>query len=353
MRHCIDCGLHRRSNNISALLDQRRKRIFWTAYLLERSVARTMGRPHSPSDRDIDVDLPANIDDSIETESEVVAALAEAKANPTQITPLTAAIHIFRLQQLESKISNTVCRVDKPVGSINPRKITALRAALEEWKTNIPIIQDYCAREKHPYVTRDYHMTQYHKALVLLFLPFLPSLTPTQPEFRQVAYSAGQICQLYKRLYDDQTYISFSLLALHANFVAGLVLVYCFCMAPSIFDAKFSSDIRACSTLLYTISERWPAARKVRNAFDRLVTVTVEGEHDRQSRRPRPNTTGGSVQLEAEQPLGDEGGWTSGDRDHESIWDSFGMALGDYQISAETWMQNSIFQAMDAFPSED
>jgi hypothetical protein len=59
------------------------------------------------------------------------------------------------------------------------------------------------------------------------------------------------------------------------------------------------------------------------------------------------------MQSEAEQPLGDEGGWTSDDRAHESIWDSFGMALGDYQISAETWMQDSIFQAMDAFPSED
>lgn len=352
MRHCIDCGLHRRSNNISALLDQRRKRIFWTAYMLERSVARTMGRPHSPSDRDIDVDLPANIDDSLETESEVVAALAEAQANPTQITPLTAAIHIFRLQQLESRISNTVCRVDKPVSSINPQKIIAFRAALEEWKSNIPNNQDYYAREKHPYVTRDYHMTQYHKALVLLFLPFLPSLTPTQPEFHQVAYSAGQICQLYKHLYDDQTYISFSLLALHANFVAGLVLVYCFCMDPSIFGAKFSSDIRACSTLLYTISERWPAARKVRNAFDRLVAVTIEGEYERQPRR-RSNTTGGPVQLETEHHLGEEGRWTSGETAHETIWDSFGMVLGDYQINAETWMQDSIFQAMEAFTSED
>ncbi len=357
MRHCLDCGLHRKSNNISPLFDQRRKRIFWTAYMLERSVARTVGRPYTVADREIDVAFPANIDDSLETDEEVTAAIAESSADPDRITSLTAAIHIFQLQQLESRISKTVCRVDKPISSISPHKIAKLRDAIDQWKANIPMVQDTGTEDKPPYNTTDYHMIQYHKALLLLFLPFLPSFTPAHPEFRPVAYSAGQICQLYKRLHDNQSYISFSLLALHSTFVAGLVLVYCFCLDASLFDTRFSSDIRACSSMLYTISERWPAARKVRNAFESLVAATVEAQHDDLSKdSPNPEYTphpgNRPLQLEMGSFISHSDDRTSGQRTTDRVWDSFETVLEDYQINSETWMQDSIFLAMDAFPAE-
>lgn len=358
MRHCVDSGLHRKSNTSSSLFDQRRKRIFWTAYMLERSVARTVGRPYSVADREIDAALPADIDDSFETDEEVTAAIVQSLANPSRVTSLSAAIHIIKVQQIESRISHTVCRVDKPIGSVSAHKIAKLRDALEEWKANIPKCQDTESEDKAPYSTTDYHMIQYHKALLLLFLPLLPTFTLSHPEFRQVAYSAGQICQLYKRLHDNQSYISFSLLALHANFVAGLVLAYCFCLDPALFDTRFSSDIRACSTMLYTISERWPAARKVRSAFESLVAATIEGQHDgtsREARHPGEGNGRGNrpLQLEVEFLVSQsDGRASSGGRPSDRVWDSFETVLEDYQINAETWMQDSIFQAMDFFPAE-
>lgn len=349
MRHCLDCGLHRKSSNSSPVLDQRRKRIFWTAYMLERSVARTVGRPCAVGDWEIDVELPANIDDGLETDEEIRDALGASELNPHQFTSLTAAIHIVKMQQLESRISRTVCRVDKPLSVIDDPKIAHLRQALEEWKANIPQVQD-----AGPYTSTVYHMAQYHKALLLLFLPFLPSLTPAQPEFRQVIYSAGQICQLYKRHHENQSYISYSLLALHATFVAGLVMVYCFCQDPSVFDVQFSSDIRACSTLLYTIAERWTAARKVRSAFESLVAATIEA-YDPAAPQSRNNNSVNGMQTTSQptagimlQPSSTE---PSLDTNIESgVWDSFESVLEDYQINAETWMQDSIFLAMDAMP---
>ncbi|KAH0829627.1 hypothetical protein FOPE_10241 [Fonsecaea pedrosoi] len=370
MRHCLDCGLHRKTNNLSNLVDQRRKRIFWTAYMLERSVARTVGRPYSVSDRDIDVALPANIEDSYESEEEITAAIAQSLAHPHGITSLTPAIHIIRIQQLESKICHTVCRVDKPVSEINPHKIAKLRNALEEWKAAIPYVSHPEKEGKLPYSTTDYHMIQYHKALVLLFLPLLPSLSPSHPDFRLFAYSAGQICQMYKRLHNNQSYISFSLLALHANFVAGLALVYCFCLDPTLFDANFSSDIRACSTMLYAISERWPAARKVRNAFESLVSATIEGNHGpfsastsvsgRTSRISGRMTQGQHAAVAGGESLlghnGDNNNNNGGNRYAEnrvqdSVWNSFETVLEDYQIN-ETWMYDGIIQAMDTFPTD-
>ena len=64
MRHALSLGLHRKFYG-SKVVDQRRKRIFWTTYMLERSIARTLGLPVSVSDRDIDVAFPAPVPDDI------------------------------------------------------------------------------------------------------------------------------------------------------------------------------------------------------------------------------------------------------------------------------------------------
>ncbi|KLO86465.1 transcription activator protein acu-15 [Fusarium fujikuroi] len=294
MRYCIDNGLHRQATNIPSTLDERRKRIFWTAYMLERSVARTMGRPHSISDRDIDVPLPANIDDELDTEEAILAAISESKQHPSKITTLTPAIHIFRLQQIDSKISYT-----------------------------------------------------YHKAIILLNLPFLPTLTPQSPTFHEVVHSAGQVCSLSKRLHDQQTYISFSLLSLHANFVAGLVMVYCFCLDSSIFSPKFSSSVRACSTMLYIISERWPRAVKARNAFDRLVASTIESDHDASN---TILTFEDNLQVSRDdfQP-----GLVADEPGQLEVWSNFESILGDHHIDLGTWMHDSIFDTMGTFQSMD
>ncbi|EWZ49204.1 hypothetical protein BFJ63_vAg9750 [Fusarium oxysporum f. sp. narcissi] len=268
MRYCIDNGLHRQATNLPPTLDEGRKQIFWTAYMLERSVARTMGRPHSISDRDIDVPLPANIDDEPDTDEAIIAAIAQSNQHPSQITALTPAIRIFRLQQIDSKISHT------------------------------------------------------------------------NPTFHEIVHSAGQVCFLSKRLHDQQTYISFSLLSLHANFVAGLVMVYCFCLDSSIFSPEFSSSVRACSTMLYIISERWPKAVQARKPFDRLITATIESDDE---------TNNGLLRSEDNLHVSRDGfqpGFAADDPGHLEVWNSFESILRDNQIDLGTWMHDSIFNTM-------
>ena len=61
LRQCLELGLHRRirwskvePNHIKAEL---RKRVFWSAYNLDRAVAVTLGRPVGIADHDIDVEV--------------------------------------------------------------------------------------------------------------------------------------------------------------------------------------------------------------------------------------------------------------------------------------------------------
>ncbi|RFU23872.1 hypothetical protein B7463_g12469, partial [Scytalidium lignicola] len=370
MRHCLDSGLHRKSN-LAHLPDQRRKRLFWTVYMLERSVARTLGRPCCVTDREIDVDLPANVSDDIEDEAELAAAIEQSLQNPRQFTSLSPAIHIMRIQKIESKIHHTMYRVDKETSAIPPHKIARLREALEDWKSQIPnVVPPTNEDESIPYSNSDYHMIQYHKAILLLLLPLLPTLPPKHPDFRLCASSAGHICQLYKQLHDQQRYISYSLLALHANFVAGLTMVYCFSKDKSIFDWKFSSDIRACSTVIYIIAERWPATRKVRNAFETLVSATIEGGNSTLSKesvsKESVSKEGGILQAESNMPtenntpsestLGQSNatGDNHGSPLHfvdptNDFWGLFETVLDDKE-SSWRWPEEGFYNAMGAFP---
>lgn len=276
MRHVLSLGLHRKFHGPN-IVDQRRKRIFWTTYMLERSIARTLGLPVSISDRDIDVAFPAVVPEDIEDEDEMSIALLQ---DPTA-SATSAVVHIFRLTQLESKIYSSIHRVDRPLAKDLSSKFTRFRQLLDEWKSqisiSIPAPSDHDHTSPNSYVDRRYHILHYHRVMLLLLLPNLTGMSSTHSDFKLCHSSAGQVVQLYKQLHGHQDMLSYSLIALHATFVAGLTLIYCFVASEgAIFSPQFSSDVRACSTVLYIISERWSAARKVRDAFERMVSLTVE-----------------------------------------------------------------------------
>lgn len=57
MTSCLESGLHRKARIWSYSEDERRKRLWWSVYGLERSITITLGRPYSVSERDIDVEV--------------------------------------------------------------------------------------------------------------------------------------------------------------------------------------------------------------------------------------------------------------------------------------------------------
>lgn len=65
MRLCIELGLHRRTKarglpkicDLSLASLEMRKRVFWTAYCIDRQVSIILGRPFAISDRDIDAEV--------------------------------------------------------------------------------------------------------------------------------------------------------------------------------------------------------------------------------------------------------------------------------------------------------
>lgn len=133
----IDHGMHRQTKALSILSmgSQLRKRLFWACYSFDRQISIPMGRPFGISDRDIDIDLPLDINEDT-TETQLIT-LGFTPAQNSRSTTLTSFILIVQLRRIESDIQQTIYRVDKsnvPDDSV----VDDFLSQLNMWKAKIP-----------------------------------------------------------------------------------------------------------------------------------------------------------------------------------------------------------------------
>ncbi|KAH8425580.1 fungal specific transcription factor domain-containing protein [Aspergillus melleus] len=269
MRTAIDLGLHRKANetNLDPITAQMRRRLFWTVYYLERVVSMSLGRPFSIADRHIDLPLPLDVDDDVRDPALLSTSSSTSPAPPNRNTTLTFAIYLIQLRRIDSKIQHKIYRADRPLHSLRS-KMDSLFLELEQWKESALL------RFHGPDL--DYPMLHYNRALRLLIQPFLPSLPLTDPYYHVCLRAAGNICKTHKRLHQTLEY-GHSFLAVQTVFMAGITLLYAlWTHAHDVWSVQMSNDIRACSTVLFVMSERAVWVKKYRDAFELLVNAAME-----------------------------------------------------------------------------
>lgn len=138
----------------------------------------------------------------------------------------------------------------------------------------------------------------YHKSILFLFTNFLPTLLTSDPRFHTCANSATSVCTAYKRLAQNRT-LTYTMIALHSCFVAGLTLIYCIWRDPTLFSYAILEATRDCSQSLTIFGEKWPGAVKYRDIFDELsgnlLKTIVSPGPSRQNLVNAANTTTGST----------------------------------------------------------
>ncbi|CAG8974147.1 hypothetical protein HYALB_00002784 [Hymenoscyphus albidus] len=271
IRTCIDLGLHREAyySTLSPYEGQLRRRLFWIVCFLERVIAVSLGRPYSVADRDIDVAMPIEIDDTVR-DNNLIARTVAASHSPTfqsskPSSNITMTVQCFRLKRLESHIQEKIYRVDRPISSLIT-KINPILKMLEGWHRALP--------PSSPYES-DYLGMHYYKAVRLLLQPFLTILPPTDQRIALCLQASGQLCQIFKRLHQRDSY-GHSFIALHSVFIAGVTMCYCRFISPNLWTFAVSNDLRACSSALFVMAERTPVVKKYRDALENVIGATME-----------------------------------------------------------------------------
>jgi len=267
MRTGTDLGLHRQAStrHLSPFVAQLRRRLFWTLFSLEGVLASTLGRPMSLSDRDIDQPLPLSVDDD-DPSGGMLEKLPVPGQEAYPYTNMTQSILLFQLRRFESRVQRSIYRVDRPTASLLP-KLYPLYRDMEAWHANIP--QEVKGGEL------DRPLLNYHKTMRMLTQPFLGLLNAEDPYFQQCVTSAGQICQIHKRLHQTPEY-GHSFIAVHTVFVAGITLLYCLWLGrEKVWSFGVSNNLRACSYVLSIMGERAPWVRRYRDVYEGLVEATM------------------------------------------------------------------------------
>ncbi|KAJ5835271.1 Transcription factor [Penicillium robsamsonii] len=251
MRTCIHLGMYlsRREADLPPAVIQKRRKLFWTVYSLERNISIALGYPVSLPDRLIDVQMPTLMREDDHK--------------------LRQAIHLFRLRRIESRIHHSLYRIDRTLQELLP-KVRGYYQELQEWKESL--LASVCLDNNN---RPDYLLLHYHRAIRLLMQPFLSILPSSDPYFKACVESAGQICQLHKKLHQNAAY-GHSFIAVQTVFVSGIMMLYCLWTHENVWSVRLSNNIRACSSVLFVMGERTPWVRRYRDAFEALVTMTME-----------------------------------------------------------------------------
>ncbi|KAI1773936.1 fungal-specific transcription factor domain-containing protein [Hypoxylon cercidicola] len=290
MKLCIELGLHRRSwRQQPSVEGEMNKRRFWTAYFLDRDISIALGRPPSISDRDIDAELPLDINE--DTIDEEIIRQASMHVSNIPVNPpntLTSFIHRTRLKQIESEIQHDVYRVDRP-NDASDATINSFLDRLNAWKDAIPYeTAHYVHRQEDAYEGAELYTLHYHRCVRFLLYPQLAKNPVNLHYLKICAESCAGIIADYRRLHQAFP-IGFSALSIQSVFLAGLTLIYCAWLAPPNF-LHVEDPLTGCQLLLYIVTERYPSARRYRDVFERIKSavmgIVAQGKHE--PRNPVP-----------------------------------------------------------------
>ncbi|KAJ5190825.1 uncharacterized protein N7498_009810 [Penicillium cinerascens] len=261
MRTCVDFGFHRESyyRRMDPHEADSRRRLFWSVYLMERYTASSLGRPFSIAEEEIDVELPPNIDDSMNSDDLIDRMFNYHSRGKPHKARLGRFIALIRLQRIVSRIHTRIYRVDKHISALRP-EVGPLMSSLQEFKETLPPLD----LQEGDFV----HM-HWHNSVRILIQPFLSILHPQDKLISTCLFASGQMCQFFKQMRQRDS-SGYSFLLVNSIFMAGLTMCFCVFRSPGLWTPTISNDLRACSSALFVMAER---NQKLKNYRDGLETI--------------------------------------------------------------------------------
>ncbi|ETS85352.1 hypothetical protein PFICI_03377 [Pestalotiopsis fici W106-1] len=277
---------------------------------METQASIMLGRPAGIPADDVDTEFPSDGGETQDSSSGIEHLSTGSPESST--TNLKRAIHTFRVRHLLSQIHSFVyskspaCCFSK---ERHDRHIQHLRNKLEAWKSSIPAITCTTDPPMSLFGTSDWFALEYDYAILQLYRVKMvdPQADPGDPVFLECMGAAERICHHYRRQFPGGP-ASFTWVALHELFLAGLTYVHCLWASPAVRNAQRHGQVRDtctnCTIVLVVMAERWSAVAPYRDLFEILANRTIRlietDEHDQMDPIDIPTITGGQENEEAE-----------------------------------------------------
>lgn len=300
-----------------------RRRLFWTTYCLDRSLAVALARPPGLSDAWIHVQLPSLVADTDLLRADRDPTSSTHK-NDSQVDPLK---QIFRshinLRRVQSEI---LCRLH----SVNPRDYSLdndgislshpaptrpslalvmevgpptpnlewqsrMMEKLVEWRSEYDRIRmatpdrsqgEGVSSTATPFITRDWIDLNHNLTISLLFRPSPNNPRPDSHGLQQAFMASGRAMKIYKSMHRSST-INFPWLATHHLFISGLThlnalekLTRTGVQSPSpVVEVVF--NVQSCASTLEALTWRDDGyGTRIRDTFDAAASAVLRSVLD-------------------------------------------------------------------------
>ncbi|KAJ5122226.1 hypothetical protein N7526_009163 [Penicillium atrosanguineum] len=275
MRHCAINNLHRAECERQARFpefsreQQIRRRVFWSAYALDRLISWIYYIPNNLPDEHITVEMFSTVEDA--SLHDDTADISQPPPELPQRTRLSPTLHLIRCRGIQSRILNTMMRSDFHKINATSTWREHMLEELESWRTHIKRLSHSTNRG---YLSDRWVGMAYNYTVLILFQP---NKTNALAGFGDRSVQACAQIALTFRAFQKDRQTAQLWPGLLSQFAIGVTLLYCFWATPPSYRTptyrlpEVSEALRACSTALAILSERWAQAEPLRDVFDILA----------------------------------------------------------------------------------
>ncbi|KAI1762439.1 fungal-specific transcription factor domain-containing protein [Hypoxylon sp. FL1150] len=276
LRLAVGIDLHRQESieGLNVLEAEMRKRLWWSVYVMDRSMSVPLGRPLGIQDSDITMPLPESL-----TDDQLAGAL-ESPIVPNRIpstNDTSTFIHIIKLW----RIYTNAYKVFYPAGQTSVSKTDDLKVIrhehllqFNEWLTGAPrYLNQTCM-----FQTPEWFQIAYHQAVITLHHPLHISPVNTIDETRLCIDSSISLISCYGALYAKNK-ITFNFTALNSLLIPAFVMLRSLRASPLIRQELTKPvaeyNIRLCAKLLRDISSGRAVGESSAQIIERLGEATL------------------------------------------------------------------------------
>ncbi|KAI1869750.1 uncharacterized protein JN550_005731 [Neoarthrinium moseri] len=277
-RIAIGMGIHSSSTYKAFTVDEaeRRKRLFFSIYMMDRVVSVALGRPFALHDDDIDVSPFADVDDDDITPTGI------RPRQSLQLSLMAVPLHILALRRIASKIASQVYSPRLSSSPPSPLECEATVRTLHEelisWRRNMPfpLPTGSASFARVPHLSNSWYDFNYYTHVAMLYRPSPLLPTPSQERVHTLHEATSMALRTAMSMH-MQHRLAYNWLNFLGVYTATLSLIYSITAQPDdlalvIQRTRGCDDLEDAIKLFETLSVKFRPAKRV----SRMVKEIVE-----------------------------------------------------------------------------
>lgn len=280
LRICVDKGLHNemtlRLSSIDSFTKDKRRRLFWCTYSMDRQLCFYLGRSVGIQEESISTPFPSELDDSViipgdKNNDDYLMIKSEVP------TYKSIAISIFKIRIIQSEVQKVLYE-----NSEIPRMFLNLQEwkddimdRLQIWKTQLPKTQ----QEMNCDFNLDFFSLNYNYTSLKIH-----GLSPRNNQlsivdFLNVDTASKEIIKCYNQLHVNKC-LNYTWAAVHNLYYAGTCYLYAIYNSEDVKKRNNLYEVKIitqeCITVLNALVDRCNAAPDCRDSFEALTAAVVK-----------------------------------------------------------------------------